>query len=168
MHGNCSLFVKKPKPSEWDRLKEVARKKDRNIRDRAMVVILSAEGFPVPEIMIHLARCREYVIYWIKRFNNYGFEGLETPHRPGRPPKFTDATIEKIKTIAISKPGDLGLAFTTWSLSKLQRYLIRKGIVSHISWDSIRRLLKRTGFSLREAQKWMVSDDPHFAFKKNE
>lgn len=168
MHGNCSFFVKKPTLLEWRKLKEVARKRDRNIRDRALIIILSAQGVPVPEIMTQLARCREYIIYWLRRFNNYGFEGLETRHRPGRPPKFTNTTVEKIKAIATSKPRDFGLPFTTWSLPKLQRYLIRKKIVSHICWDSIRRLLRRAGLSLREAQKWMVSDDPHFTSKKNE
>ena len=100
MHGNCSLFVKKPSRSEWRKLREVARKTDRNIRDRAMVVIMSASGIPVPEIMVRLARCREYVIYWLKRFNGYGFEGLETRARSGRPRTFTDKLVARIKSIA--------------------------------------------------------------------
>jgi len=167
MHGNCSLFVKKPKRSEWRKIKEVAKKKDRNIRDRAMIVILSARGLSVPEIVISLARCREYVLYWIKRFNNYGFEGLETRPRCGRPRIFTNELVNQVKSIATSKPQDMGLPFNTWSLRKLQEYLIKKKKVD-ISWVSIRNCLRRAGLTLRQAQKWMVSDDPHFGSKKNE
>lgn len=167
MHGNCSVFARKPTRGEARRLRQVARSTNRNLRDRALCVLLSAQGQGVPEIAVRLARGRLYVVRWIRRFNAHGFEGLETRPRPGRPRKFTEALIQRIKALATSNPRDLGLHFTSWSLPKFQRYLIRRRVVAHISWDSIRRLLRQAGLSWREAQQWMVSDDPQFGPKKN-
>ncbi|MGH7773275.1 MAG: helix-turn-helix domain-containing protein [Candidatus Binatia bacterium] len=72
MYGNCSVFARKPTRGEARRLQGVARSTDRNLRDRALCVLLSAQEYGVPEICQKLARGLLYVIRWIRRFNAHG------------------------------------------------------------------------------------------------
>jgi transposase len=130
---------------------------DRNILDRARVVDLSSEGYSVPQITEELRRARNYVLRWIDRFDNEGISGLETKKRVGRPRVYTETEEQKVITLINTRPVDWGLHFNTWDLSKLQRYLNDRG--NMISWSTIKRILKKNKIRLKNAQKWMTSDD---------
>jgi transposase len=130
---------------------------DRNILDRARVVDLSSEGYSVPQITEELRRARNYVLRWIDRFNNEGISGLETKKRVVRPRVYTETEEQKVITLINTRPVDLGLHFNTWDLSKLQRYLNDRG--NMISWSTIKRILKKNKIRVKNAQKWMTSDD---------
>ncbi|WP_407671394.1 helix-turn-helix domain-containing protein [Paeniglutamicibacter cryotolerans] len=70
------------------------------------------------------------------------------PHYAGgRPAKFTDAQREQIKRIALDRPGDHDLPFSTWSLSKLADYLVEKEVVEDISHEELRMLLRQQNVS---------------------
>ena len=137
---------------------------DRNIRDRARVVDLSSKGYSVPQIMEELRRCRNYVLGWIDRFNDGGIKSLGTKKRSGRPRVYTETEEQKVITLINTRPVDLGLHFNTWDISKLQRYLNEKGDM--ISWSTIKRILKKNKIRLKNAQKWMTSNDPDYQSKK--
>lgn len=51
---------------------------------------------------------------------------------------------------------------------KLKEYLIRTGVVSSISHESIRKILKKEGISFQRTKTWMESNDPEFEVKKTE
>jgi transposase len=68
--------------------------------------------------------------------------------------------------IALSRPVDLGLPFTQWSIPKLRAYLIKKGLFPDFSNEWVRRLLKREGISLQRTKTWKESPDPDFEVKK--
>jgi transposase len=130
---------------------------DRNILDRARVVDLSSEGYSVPQITEELRRARNYVLRWIDRFNNEGISDLETKKRVGRPRFYTETEEQRVITPINTRPVDLGLHFNTWDLSKLQRYLNDRGDM--ISWNTIKRILTKNKIRVKNAQKWMTSDD---------
>ena len=67
---------------------------------------------------------------------------------------------------AATEPHQLGLHFTTWSLSKLRTYVIEQNIVDTISVETVRQLLKRERMKLRKSKRFQYSNDPLFA-KKN-
>lgn len=54
-------------------------------------------------------------------FNQNGFESLAPKYAGGRPPTFTLPQRHEINKIALARPTDHDLAFSTWSLSKLAR-----------------------------------------------
>jgi len=87
--------------------------------------------------------------------------------RRGRPPKFTLRERQKVKKIALGRPGDYGLPFSTWSLTKLADYLVRKGVVDDISHEGLRSLLREEGVSFQAMKTWKHSNDPEFEQKKN-
>ena len=64
MHGNCTRFVRKLRYEEVIEIERLCRSRNRDIRDRAMVIIikLSSQTIPVPEITEQLKRVRSYVL----------------------------------------------------------------------------------------------------------
>jgi transposase len=63
----------------------------------------------------------------IHNFNADGFASLQPRYAGGRPPKFTLPQRQQIKTIALARPTDHGLPFSTWSLAKLADFLVARG-----------------------------------------
>ncbi|MHA1371397.1 MAG: helix-turn-helix domain-containing protein [Promethearchaeota archaeon] len=103
---------------------------------------------------------------WVKRFQSEGLTGLIDRKRPGRP-KIHGGQIEElvIKT-ATSRPPDLGLGFTTWSLVKLEKHLGQYHAIAPISRETIRRILACHGLRFLTGQTWCQSTDPEFEVKK--
>jgi hypothetical protein len=55
-------------------------------RRRARVILLSSYGISAYVISILIPMGRNNVVYWIRRFNREGLQGLSDRPRPGRPP----------------------------------------------------------------------------------
>lgn len=70
----------------------------------------------------------------------------------GSNPKFSNEQRQTIIDIALSKPGDLGLPFTEWSLPKLNEYVIEKTDIDYISHETIRRILQESGIKYRRTK----------------
>ena len=63
----------------------------------------------------------------VHNFNADGFDALYPRYRGGRPPTFTLPQRRQIKQLALSRPADHGLPFSTWSLAKLADFLVAEG-----------------------------------------
>ena len=103
----------------------------------------------------------------IHNFNADGFDSLAPKYAGGRPPKFTLPERREIKKIALSRPVDHDLPFSTWSLSKLAEFLVAEGVVDDISHEGLRVLLREEGVSFQVIKTWKQSNDPDFEAKKN-
>ena len=103
----------------------------------------------------------------IHNFNVDGFESLAPRYAGGRPPTFTLGQRREIKKIALSRPTDHDLAFSTWSLSKLAEFLVAEGVVDDISHEGLRVLLREEGVSFQVIKTFKASNDPDFEAKKN-
>jgi hypothetical protein len=73
----------------------------------------------------------------------------------------------EIKKVALSRPQDHNLPFSTWSLSKLAEFLVAEGVVDDISHEGFRVLLREEGVSFQVIKTWKQSTDPDFEAKKN-
>ena len=93
---------------------------------RAQMVLLSAQGMDPERIAQVTFTSADRVRDVIHNFNADGFESLYPRYRGGRPPKFTAGQRERIKRIALGRPADHGLPFSTWSLSKLADFWSRR------------------------------------------
>ena len=103
---------------------------------------------------------------WVKRFQSEGLAGLKDRKRPGRPKIHTGQIEELVIKAATSRPPDLGLGFTTWSLVKLEKHLSQHHPIAPISRETIRRILARHGLRFLTGQTWCQSTDPEFEVKK--
>jgi transposase len=96
-----------------------------------------------------------------------GFEALYPRYRGGRPQTFTLPMRQEIKRSALSDPQDLGLPFSTWSLSKVADYLVAEGVVTDISYDGLRQLLHQEGVRFQAVRTWKRSNDSEFKPKRD-
>jgi transposase len=131
------------------------------------MVLLSAQGMDVPAIAKVAFTSEDRVRAVLHNFNTDGFESLYPRYAGGRPPTFTLPQRRKIKKIALSRPQDDDLPFSTWSLSKLAEFLVAEGVVDDISHEGLRALLREEGVSFQALKTWKVSNDPDFEAKKN-
>lgn len=103
---------------------------------------------------------------WVKRFQSEGLAGLHERKRPGRPRVYAGDVEELVIKTATSRPADMGLGFTTWSLAKLERHFQQHSPIAPISRETIRHILSRHGLRFLTGQTWCESDDPEFEVKK--
>lgn len=105
--------------------------------------------------------------HWVHRFNAGGFATFERqPNHPGRPPIISSEQLRALIRVALSRPEDLGLPFTQWSVSKLRAYCLSAGLIPPISGEWVRCLLRREGVSYQHTKTWKRSPDPAFEAKK--
>ena len=133
---------------------------------RAQMVLLSAQGMDAPGIAKVAFTSEDRVRDVIRNFNADGFSSLYPKYKGGRPPKFTLPQRREVKKIARSHPGDHGLPFSTWSLSKLAEFLVAEGVVDDISHEGLRVLLREEGVTFQRLKTWKASKDPNYAAKK--
>ena len=134
---------------------------------RAQMVLLSAQGMDVAGIAKVAFTSCDRVRDVIHNFNADGFDSLVPRYAGGRPPKFTLPQRVQIKKIALGRPADHDLPFSTWSLPKLADYLVAKGVVDDISHEGLRLLLREEGVSFQAVKTWKTSTDPDYEAKKN-
>ena len=80
---------------------------------RAQMVLLSAQRMPVAKIAEVTFTSTDRVRDVIHNFNTDGFESLYPRYAGGRPPKFDLPQRARIKQIALSRPEDHDLPFST-------------------------------------------------------
>jgi transposase len=134
---------------------------------RAQMVLLSAQGMDVSQIAKVAFTSEDRVRAVIHNFNTDGFDSLYPKYAGGRPPTFTLPERQEIRKIALSRPVDHGLPFSTWSLTKLAEFLVAEGVVDDISHEGLRDLLRKEGVSFQVIKTWKRSNDPDFEAKKN-
>ena len=110
---------------EGQQLQQIVRRgKHGSVRvRRAMIIMASASGTPVPAIARLVAADEDTVRDVIHPFNEKGLAALDPQWAGGRPRLISDEDIEFIVTTATTRPEKLGRPFTHWSVRKLAGYL---------------------------------------------
>jgi transposase len=134
---------------------------------RAQIVLWSAQAMDVPAIAKIAFTSEDRVREVIHNFNHDGFDSLDAKYAGGRPPKFTLPQRQRIKKIALARPTDHELPFSTWSLSKLAEFVVAEGVVDDISHEGLRALLREEGVSFQRLKTFKLSNDPNYEAKKN-
>ena len=135
---------------------------------RAQMVLLSAQAMDVPAIAKVAFTSEDRVREVIHNFNTDGFDSLYPRYSGGRPPTFTLPQRQQIKKIALSRPQDHRLPFSTWSLAKLADFLVAEGVVDDISHEGLRSVLREEGVSFQALKTFKQSNDPDFEAKRTE
>jgi transposase len=164
------IYVRNITNEEETRLKGILRRSDDAIKvKRAQIILASAQKRRVPEICHSFGFSRDYVCDVIHSFDKVGFQALESKYvNCGKKPKFTEDDRRKLIDTALTKPVDLGLPFTCWSLLKLKDHMMNQGSIQSISIETIRQILIENGIKYRHTKTWKESNDPEFESKKTE
>ena len=154
---------------EGNRLLRIVRRSSGSVVTwrRAQMVLLSAQGMDVAQIAKVAFTSPDRVRAVLHNFNEDGFDSLVPRYAGGRPPFFTLPQRRQIKKIALSRPADHDLPFSTWSLSELAEFLVAEGVVDDISHEGLRVLLREEGVSFQVIKTFKQSSDPDFETKKN-
>ena len=154
---------------EGNRLLRIVRRSSGSVVTwrRAQMILLAAQGMPAPRIAEVTFTSEDRVRDVIHNFNADGFDALYPRYRGGRRPTFTLAQRQQIKKLALGRPQDHGLPFSSWSLSKLADFLVAEGVVEDISHEGLRTLLDDEGVSFQRLKTWKQSRDPDYQAKKN-
>ena len=136
------LYVRELEEEEAQKLRGWAVGEAGHLQHRAQLVLLSAQGYRVPEIARRLGAHPANLRKWIHRFNRRGCRGLLTVRSGGAKPRFTEDQRERIISLARTRPRDLGLNYTSWTLHKLAEQARARRIVDQISHECVRQILK--------------------------
>jgi transposase len=163
------ILLRKLSKKEKSILDQKLRNKTMTARvyERFRVIDLAQQGLTVSQIAERSGMHFTGIYDWVERFNGKGFDGFEDPPNPdGRPTSLSSKEIRQMIKIALSRPTDLGLPYTQWSVAKLHSYLLKRRLFAEVSNEWIRRLLKREGVSIQHTKTWKESPDPDFEVKK--
>lgn len=154
---------------EGNRLLRIVRRTSGSVVTwrRAQIVLLAAQRMSPPRISEVVFTDADTVREVIHNFNRDGFDALYPRYRGGRPQTFTLPKRQQIKRIALTDPQDLDLPFATWSLAKLADYLVAEGVVTDISHEGLRQLLREEGVRFQAVRTWKRSNDPDFEAKRD-
>jgi transposase len=129
---------------------------------RAHLVLLSARGYTVPEIVKIHDTSNTTVYEWLDRFDAQGPEGLYDRPRAGRPPKVTDEVKETLEEALDDPPADQGYTFSVWTAALLREY-IESELGVTVCEDTVRRTLHDLGFRWRRPRWAVEREDPRAA-----
>jgi hypothetical protein len=107
-----------------------------------------------------------YIREVIHSFNKSGMIMLKPSWKAGGNYKFTEKQKEQLVALATSRPKDLGLPFTQWSLSRLRETAVKQGVVDSICIEWLRVILDEAAVSYQSIKTWKESNDPKFEEKR--
>ncbi|GAB7044616.1 IS630 family transposase [Catenuloplanes niger] len=154
---------------EGRRLQQLVRRgKHDSVRvRRALIIMASASGTPVPAIARLVAAHEDTVRDVIHMFNQMGLACLNPQWAGGRPRRISEDDEAFIVTTATQHPRRLGQPFTRWSLRKLADYLAGRDAARRVvvSPERLRQLLHDNDVSWQRTRTWKESSDPDFDAK---
>ena len=151
-----ALYVRELTSEEKTQLHEWKDGNDKDLKHRSRVILLSSEGYRIPEISTIVKAHPTNLRKWVHRFNQRGPEGLISPRSGGPPPRFSNEQKKEIADLAQERPRDLGLNFSRWTLHKLADQAAKRGIVDSISHEYVRQILKAKSVDYR--RRWPPTD----------
>jgi transposase len=122
---------------------------------RAQVLLLLAEGLSVRKVEARTGMSLRRIVYWKRRWQQQGLDGLLDAARPGRPKKLT---AEKEAAILAATQSPPARPISHWS----SRRLASRVGVSHVT---VMRVWHKAGLQPHRLQRYMASPDPDFERK---
>jgi transposase len=139
------------------------------LRERAAAILKIADGQSARSVALNgllKPRDPETVCGWVDRYLQEGIEGLHIRPGRGRKPVFRprdiDTARDEVELVLRRAPWHYGVPRSRWRLQDLRRVIAWLGGVSD---SGIYKVLKRLGFSRKQALNFVRSPDPEFRAK---
>lgn len=162
------VAARRLRPHESRKLHRMKAQLSNAVNSRhARIILLSRGGVCNREIAERVGITPQWVREIIHRFNDGGIDAITWfPYFCGRtgPRRFAAEVVEQIGEVALSPPPQL-IGMSVWSLAKLRDYLIEQRIVTSISLEWLRQILRRLRIRWRHTKTWKDSRDPKFEAK---
>jgi transposase len=151
MKGEMIMNVKylKPLPIEQEiTIEEMYQHhNNRRYKQRAHMILLSAQGYSQVEIAKIVRVMPKTVAKFIEHYKKHGFLGLYDKPIPGCPPKITEDIQKHIDKYLQASPRNHGYNMSGWTISMMRYHLwIRFGI--SVCIETVRQWFGKIGYSL--------------------
>jgi transposase len=120
--------------------------------EKALMVLMSADGQSVAEVASTLRRNPHTVRDWLKRYKKKGLTGIYRKFSPGRPDEKRKKVKERIEKIVTNPPTMYGYMDNVWTVSLLA-HDIRGNLKISVSNDTVIRALKNMEYSYKRPSK---------------
>lgn len=134
--------------------------------ERALMVLLSNDGFSSLQIALQLKRNAHTVRLWLNRYKEEGITGLNRKYSQGAPSTKRDLLIESFDEWFSKSPTDFGYQSNAWTISLLID-LFKKMTQEIVSEDTVQRALKKAGYSYKKPKKTVPLKAPCKDAKKH-
>jgi transposase len=138
---------------------EIMRSEESRYDHRLHGVLLICNGFSSNEVAELFGHSPRTVQYWIHRFEESGFAGLEETPRPGRPSRIDGSVLEEISQQLRQYPRELGYAQNLWDGKLLSHHLKERFGIS-LGVRQCQRLFRQLGFRRRKPRPLIAKSDP--------
>ena len=157
-------------PLDDEQLKELNElyrtTRDVRLQRRAQIILLAAEKGMVAQEIAEIVRDSDQTVRrWLKRYQAEGIEGLKDRPRPGGERATTGAYRRQLLETVRRRPRSLGQPYSLWTLQRLADYMAEQTGI-RVSYETVRRELKRSGVVLSRPQHKISSPDPEYEVKK--
>jgi transposase len=137
---------------------EIMRSEESRYDHRLHGVLLVCSGFSCNEVANLLGHGPRTIQYWVKRFEQSGFSGLEEVFRPGRPSLLEEKTRSAVSIDLRHPPKELGYGQNLWDGKTLSHHLAQKyGI--RLGVRQCQRLFHEFGFRRRKPRPLIAKAD---------
>lgn len=148
--------------TELLKLKKIQRslKSAHSLVIRATIIILIIAGLSVSQVSRKANVSRNTVKKWVRRYNEFGLNGLKDLPRRGCPATFDAEVAMHIIKIACEMPELRGRSLDKWDCEEIAKELIRTNIVKSISGETIRRILNSQKLKPWKHHMWLSEKKP--------
>jgi transposase len=169
MGMRAPVFVRPITDEERIALEAGLRSSEAFVLRRCQILLASAKGQRVPQIVQTLGCDDQTALNAIHDFNKRGLSSLTFGSR--RPKTihtaFDEQGAEKLRHMLHQSPRDFGKPTSVWTLALAAEVSFEKGLTKEqVSLETIRSTLRRLGMSWQRAKEWIISPDPQYQRKK--
>jgi transposase len=136
---------------------------DGSVSARAQMVLWHGEGYRKVEITAMSGATRPTVDKWLKRYEQFGVEGLVSRVSPGGPRQIPDRIRARVLALTRETP-PLVLGISHWSSPEMARY-IKKTEGVYVSPNWVSSLWREHGLRPWRQGTFKISKDPNFEDK---
>jgi transposase len=136
---------------------------DGSVESRAQLVLWYDEGYSKAEIVRMSGATPPTVDKWLKRYEEFGIEGLVSRTSPGSPPQIPPRVRARVLALTRQTPPE-HLGISHWTSPEMARYIkLTDGVYVSQTWVS--RLWRTHGLKPWRQGTFKISHDPDFEEK---
>jgi transposase len=138
---------------------EIVRSEESRYDHRLHGILLVLSGMNCYEVAELFGQSPRTVEYWVQRFEQNGFAGLQEAERPGRPGTLDARALERVGWDLRRNPRGLGYEQNLWDGKLLRHHLAEKYAIA-LGVRQCQRLFTRLGFRRRKPRPVIAQADP--------
>jgi transposase len=159
------IYVRPLAEEERQQAEKLLRSGDAATYRHTRVVLLSAQGQKVPQIMAAVGLSDRQVRKIIHGFTQHGLHSLPRRKAPGRQPLCSATVRAQLVELLRRPPTEFGIESATWTGADLAAVAQQQGIAPAFSPRTARREIQRAGLRWQQAKRWSAKE-PEYERKK--